>query len=106
MPLPRFATAIVASLFLSCLAVAQRLDVPGPTLQQGELIDVTYTDASRAGQRIKIVIDNLDPLNPQSEKIEIELDETGRGTVQWRVPKWHVARFEGPGGTEEVRGVL
>lgn len=106
MPLPRFAAAIVASLFLSCFAFAQRLDVPGPNLQQGDVIDVVYTDASRAGQRITIVVDNLDPLNPQAEKIEIELDETGRGTVPWRVPKWIWVRFEGPEGGEEVRGVL
>lgn len=98
--LSRAFVALAFALFVSTVAVAQTLQVsPSPVLSRGADAEVTYADASRAGQTVVVTVTGGFPATTQ--EVFINLDEKGRGSATWVVPiNWRNASFNAPGITE------
>ncbi|HLU38338.1 MAG TPA: hypothetical protein VK081_03070 [Planctomycetota bacterium] len=106
----RFKRALLALVFgmMTGAVVAQAQILVPDQLTAGAWIDVTYSDASKAGQTVKIRINSDAFPVPDEIELEILLDSSGSGTVRWQVPGWGWAAFNAPDAPEEVRfiGVL
>jgi hypothetical protein len=79
--------ALVALAFavVAPLSVAQTITVnPGSVVQGGASVNVSYADASRAGQTITIMVGNgeASPLH-QEVSITVKLDGNGKGEASW-----------------------
>lgn len=90
---PTFVALIATVAALS----AQQIIVP-PKAAAGDSIDVTVNDPANSGRVVKVEIDNGDPTSPDTVTVEVQLDDTGSGSVPWSVPEdWDVCRFNGDG---------
>ena len=96
---------MVSALLVAGGAAAQKITVTGGVLQPGQVVDVTYTDASRAGQAVTVQIDNGDPDNPAIVSVQIQLDGNGTGVGHWVVLAWWGAVFNAPGTNEVARSI-
>lgn len=102
--LPRFAYSLLASLFVAASLSAQKLEVP-LKLSVGESIKIGYTNPAKANGVVFIEI--RDPDNPANiEILEIHLDKTGAGSIEFLVPDWDQAYFHAPDGAQESRVIV
>ena len=69
---------------------------PEGVVTAGEEVTVTYSDPSRAGRTIMVLIDNGGS-DPEWDYVVIDLDERGTGSTTWRVPEWFSVVFTAPG---------
>lgn len=87
---------------LATVSAAQSLTVPD-RLTVGNSITIGYSDASRAGQTVTVIIDSGQLPEPVIQQVQISLDGSGNGTATWNVPNWDLAKFNAPGVQEAMR---
>ena len=84
------------SILLVCAAAAQTLTLDQTSLTHGGTVNVTFKDASKAGQKVVIEIVS-GGVFPKRDVLSITLDGNGVGVSKWVVPAWDAASFHGPG---------
>jgi hypothetical protein len=94
---------VLSALLLAGLAAAQKMTVTGGVLQPGQLVDVSYTDPSRAGQVVTVQVDNGNPDQPTVVSLPVQLDGQGHGLAHWMVMNWWSAAFNAPGVEQVTR---
>lgn len=104
---------LLASLvFTAAPALAQNetsdpsLTVNPDTLQAGETATINYSNPEMAGETVTVEVDNGDPVNPETDSVEIPLDANGNGSADWPVPDWPVAKFNAPDAPEVEKDIL
>ena len=97
----RLAPLALAVLGLAATSAAQSISVPEGTLPRGSSVDVTFSDPEAAGQTVYVTVDNGES---QSVELRVELNDEGRGTASWVVPKsWFFAVFSAPDAAAVTR---
>lgn len=101
----KFLTATIATaLLVAAPAVAQgpepTITVSESELHVGGTAKIAYFNPMLAGQTIVIDVDNGRRREPLTDSVSITLDATGYGSVDWTVPNWSMAKFNGPDVTE------
>ncbi|MFK7742210.1 MAG: hypothetical protein AB8H80_17990 [Planctomycetota bacterium] len=78
------------------------------SISPGSAVDITYLDASKAGQTVQVTVDNgfRLPSRRVVVTLEIVLDAEGKGTVVWTAPNWLAANFNAPNAAELHRTIL
>lgn len=91
--------------FLAPVAAAQQgtIAVPAGPLAAGSTITIGFSNPALAGQTVTIDIDGATLPEPEFTKVEITLDASGKGSVEWTVPGWFAVSFNGPGAYEVTR---
>lgn len=98
------ALAFVAVAALGSTATAQgTITVKEGLLTAGEKIEIGYSNPDRAGETVKIEIDDGAFPTPNVQEVEVQLDSEGNGTAPWTVPEWPAASFNGPEASEKTR---
>jgi hypothetical protein len=99
--LGRSATALLFS-FLVAGAAAQTLTIgPGGFVTPGATVNLSYEDPARANQTIVVTITGGNP--PRIEAVPIQLDGSGKGTGNWKVPTgWRKGFVNAPGCPEQI----
>ena len=87
-------------------AQSATLEVTAGILNVGQSIQITYTNAAKAGKTITITIDDGKFPVPTLYTIEVTLDAHGKATVNWTVPECDVLHFNAPGAREVSRVVV
>lgn len=92
-------------LLLAASAMAQVMTVTAGVLRVGQKVEITYADPNRAGDVITVTIDDGSRPTPHLVEVDIHLDQTGKGSVNWTVPDWWSASFNAPGVQEITRAI-
>lgn len=99
---------IAATLFLAGVCLGQgTLGVEPGVLTAGGEATITYSNPTRAGESVKVLIDDGGLLETQYDSVTIQLDEQGNGKGKWDVPLgWTSAYFNAPEASTIRRAIL
>jgi hypothetical protein len=94
-----FPAAMALLVSMTTTLAAQSLTIDRDVLTQGSTTEVSYSDPSRAGKTIVVVVSDGGVI-PSTQNIYIALDANGNGSVIWEVPAWSEASFTPPSGKD------
>lgn len=93
----RFAVALLT---LAVAATAQgRITVPA-TANVGDSITISYSNPALAGQKVTIRVDNGGYPDLITVEYEIQLDQDGKGSIDWLVLDWWLVNINAPGALQ------